>query len=272
MKLKDIQVIVTDMDGTLLNSDHQISEYTRNILIELQEQGKSLILASGRDIRSLKTFGQELNLSQYPQSGYISLNGLGIYNSQGECLHQEKKLSYEDAVILDDLAKQHNIDIIFFFDHDIYILEHAKTRIMENHFVSSPYIQVERIQDIPASHFENLKKIAYLQFESFFNEKQDVLNQLVEGQYELTRVEDDWIEINPYGVSKGHALHTYSEMTQIPLKNIIAFGNGENDISMLQTAGLGIAMENAFENVKAIADDVCLDHNHDGIGVYLKNL
>ena len=72
--------------------------------------------------------------------------------------------------------------------------------------------------------------------------------------------------------SKGKALMELSTIKNIPLSHMIAFGNGENDIEMLKVAGKGVAMENSFATVKSAGDDVCLDNEHDGIGVYLENL
>ena len=93
----ELKVVAMDMDGTLLTASQDILPYTRKVLMQLQQQGVSLLLASGRDIDSLQKIGQKLNLSDYPQSGYICLNGLEIYDSLGNQLHQEEKLQFKDA-------------------------------------------------------------------------------------------------------------------------------------------------------------------------------
>lgn len=78
-----------------------------------------------------------------------------------------------------------------------------------------------------------------------------------------------WLELMPLGITKGSGLQALTELLHIPMANVMAFGDGENDIEMLQAAGIGIAMENAMEEVKAAADDITADNNNDGIAAAL---
>lgn len=79
-----------------------------------------------------------------------------------------------------------------------------------------------------------------------------------------------WLELMPLGITKGSGLQALTELLHIPMANVMAFGDGENDIEMLQAAGIGIAMENAMEEVKAAADDITADNNNDGIAAALR--
>lgn len=79
-----------------------------------------------------------------------------------------------------------------------------------------------------------------------------------------------WLELMPLGITKGSGLQALTELLHIPMANVMAFGDGENDIEMLQAAGIGIAMENAMEEVKAAADDITADNNNDGITAALR--
>lgn len=78
-----------------------------------------------------------------------------------------------------------------------------------------------------------------------------------------------WLELMPLGITKGSGLQALTELLHIPMANVMAFGDGENDIEMLQAAGIGIAMENAMEEVKAAADDITAGNNNDGIAAAL---
>lgn len=264
-------MILTDIDGTLLNSNHVISEYTKETLIEFQKQGKSLILASGRHIDSMLTIGKTLSMEDYPQSGYICLNGLEIYDSKGQCLHTEKQLGKDDAIELDLYAKKYELDLILFFNNVIYMIEYGKSSIMEYHFLSNTRYKVDSVLDIPKDIFSSLKKVALLQHSEIMQSKLNALKADIKDQYELCMVEEDWIEISHCGVSKGEALKVLSRIRNLSAKNIAAFGNGENDSSMIENAGIGIAMGNSFESVKNVADVVCRDNDHDGIGHYVND-
>ena len=151
----------------------------------------------------------------------------------------------------------------------MFVIKYGNTGIIEHHFKAFQKYMVHHIQEIPQHYFQNLKKIAFIQKEEVLNQIIPSLQNEVKNQFDMCRVDVDWIEMNPYGIHKGFALKQYAHIKNIPLEEIIAFGNGENDIEMLKIAGKGIAMENSFENVQKIADDICGNCNDDGIGQYL---
>lgn len=266
------EMIALDIDGTLLNMNQEVMPMTKKQLISLQKQGVSVVLSSGRDITSLLEIGKQLDMSHYPQSAYICLNGLEIYDSQKNLLYMEEKFQKEDAFILATIAKEFQFDMILFFESALYILEYAQTKLIDNHFLSYQKDKVHNLVEIPQELFHNLRKVAFIQKEEYIENILSNLHKKIDNQFEVTLVEPDWIEINPKGLNKGHALEVLSHIKKIPLSKVIAFGNGENDMEMLKIAGKGIAMANSFENVKKVADDICGDYNHDGIGKYLMGL
>ena len=270
--MEKIELIAMDMDGTLLTNHQEILPYTKDVLKNLQKQGVALVLASGRDIHSLEYYGKQLNIDKYPQSGYIVLNGLEIYNSQKECLYRAKRLNKTDITVLSTIAKKHMFDMVIFFEHCLYILTYGKTGVMENHFIDREKYDIDDVTKIPNELFECIKKVAFIQSENIMDKVLPEIQEQMKHRFEICRVESDWVEVNPVNASKGKALKRISKLKNIPLNHILAFGNGENDIDMLETAGLGVAMENSFDTVKKIADDVCLDNEHDGIGVYLEKM
>lgn len=264
------KMIALDIDGTLLNANQTIMPITKQMLIELQNQDIAVVLSSGRDIESLEKIGKMIDMARYPQSGYICLNGLEIYDSQKQLLYQANKLQKEDAMILSRIARDFQLDVIFFFEQQLYILEYGHTHIIENHFKTFQKDYITNVKNIP--QFTDLRKVVYIQQKEKIQEILPTLHQTMDNLFEMTLVEPDWIEINPKGLTKGHALKELAHMKKIPLSQVIAFGNGENDITMLKTAGRGVAMANAFEVVKHNADDICGHYNDDGIGKYLEKI
>lgn len=266
----EYKLIALDIDGTLFNSSQEIMPMTRKKLIELQQQGTSIVLASGRDISSLSSIGKQLKMDQYPQNGYLCLNGLEIYDSSYRLIHNEKKLTKEDALILDEYAKEFCMDMIFFFAKGLFIIEHGHTGIIEHHFMTRCKEKILSVDEIPHDYFDDLRKVAFVQNRERMSQIKKDVYQKVGSLFEVTLVEPDWIEINPLGLNKGHALEIFCQLKNISIDKTIAFGNGENDIHMLKCAGKGIAMGNSFDSVQEIADDICLRADEDGIGEYLK--
>ncbi len=265
-------VIFTDIDGTLLNDKHQITPQTKEALMTLQEQGHALVLASGRDMSSLSQIGQTLNIHKYQQSGYIALNGLEICDYNNQCLHKEQRFQKEDVQILSELAKSKDVDMVIFFRDCIYILEYDQNGIMEQHFIDREKYIVHDIKDIPDHYYDDIKKVAFIKEVEAMNEILEEIQVSMASQYEICKVEDNWVEINPLGATKGKALKKYIDIKNKDIKHTIAFGNGENDIDMLQNAGIGVAMSNAFDTVKNAVKYICLDNNHDGIAMFLKEM
>ena len=103
---------------------------------------------------------------------------------------------------------------------------------------------------------------------SFFKKHlKDIQNDLKD--FECMMVAGYWMEIMPKGVNKGKALETICDMNDFSMENVMAFGDSQNDISMLEKAGIGVAMGNALQEVKEMADLVTLDNNSNGIGIVI---
>ena len=264
-----MKMIIMDLDGTLLNRDLKIIDLTRETLMSYQKAGISLVLSSGRDVKSVMEVGHGLLMEDYPQNLYVCLNGLDIYNNKGELVHEEQKLSRDDAIEICNIAKGYHMDILFFFEKEMYALEYAHTGMINDHFMTTVKHPVQSVEEIPEHEFTCLKKIAFLQSEDVILKDLIPLQKEINKHYDLCKVEDTWLEINPKGLSKGHALEVISQLKNIPLSEMIAFGNGENDIDMLKTAGVGVAMENSYDTVKAAADVVCRHCDDNGIAHYL---
>ena len=110
-----IRLIVSDMDGTLLNEKQGLSSDTIKILIQAQQQGIGVVLASGRGLKDLISYGKQLELDQYPLSGYITLNGLELYDSKRKCIEKQQRLTYADIITFNKISLKYQIPLIIFF-------------------------------------------------------------------------------------------------------------------------------------------------------------
>lgn len=266
------KMIVMDLDGTLLPRNQLILDKTKKVLQYLQQNDISLVLSSGRDIDSIEKIASQISMSDYKQNAYICLNGLEIYDSKHNLLHSQKKLQYNDALNLNELAKKYNIDMILFFKDCLYLLEYGDTGIINSHFMTSVKNSVNDIHEIPREYFDCLKKVAFIQTKEVIDKNLTTIQKEATNKYDICKVEDQWIEINPININKGSALKAICEIKNYSIKDTVVFGNGENDIEMLKVAGTSVAMGNSFDSVKAITDDICGDCEDNGIANYLLDL
>ena len=102
--MNNIRLIISDMDGTLLNKKQQLSSETINTLKQVQQQGIGVVLASGRGLKDLLYFSKQLELDNYPLSGYITLNGLELYDSKKKNIVKHQRLTYKDVLIFNEIS------------------------------------------------------------------------------------------------------------------------------------------------------------------------
>lgn len=285
-----IKLIAMDMDGTLLRSDNTISDRTKKALLKVQEEGVRLVLASGRSYRKLLEYAQVLQMPQY--GGYlIEVNGIALYDlakSERVVYHQ---LTKEDSVFIFEQIKDLGVEIMGMIDDGLYdyipasmmsekIAYRKEHHLSEDHpwtagafaFVydnRKGYPKQYTIQD--AGEFpESMNKIAVCHHPENLNAVLPEIRKRLGNQYWIGLTSPGWLEIMPKDVTKGSALTSLAGQLHISMDEVMAFGDGENDIEMLKAAKYGIAMKNGLDNVLEIGYAVCEDNNHDGIARYLE--
>ena len=267
----DYKLIVTDMDGTLLGSDHEVTEENKKALKEALDKGIYVTVATGRMYSSAKSHISFLN-STIP---IIACNGALIKDSitnkiiYSNYIDREKSLKIlrilekykvyyqyysEDLLMCKKIDKDNKnlikikklmssgVDLVFLSD-------------LTEHIINNDILKVIVVEDENLSILETITK---------------ELNK-IEG-LEITKSWFNNIEIMATGSDKGNAVKKLAEHLDIDKDNIIAFGDNYNDISMLEFAGIGVAMGNADEFVKSRADYITLKNSEDGVAKALYEL
>lgn len=256
-----IQLIAVDLDGTLLNSQHELTERTDKALKGAMDKGVQIILATGKTRGSALSVIARLGLT----SPGIYLQGLATYNADGSLRHQ---------TLLDkNIARR---VITFAEDRGFTVVAYSGTRILtrKNNRDTAILVQygepdieaVGPLQNIldttPINKVMAVKKgeqraVSALRWQ---------LNMQLDGAARLVQAAlPDMLEIVPPGGSKGAALKTLLKDLQIPSESVLAIGDGENDIEMIQLAGIGVAMGNALPLVKNAADHITATNDADGV-------
>lgn len=280
-----IKLIAMDMDGTLLRSDNTISPITKKVLIEAQQKGIRLVLASGRSYSKLLNYAKELSMDIY--GGYlIEVNGMAIYDVLNEKRYIRKRMPVENARELFAYFSQWNVEIIGNMDAGMYdynppALLEEKLAYRKKHHLPDDFPMTGGAFEFLVDNRKGYPDIRYIQTKeeitqeinkisvTYWPEVMDEVSKQAKIDlgdcYWVGKTTDKWLEIMMPDVTKASGLKELQTITGISMDEIAAFGDGENDIEMLQEVGLGIAMENGMEEAKAVADHITSSNMDDGI-------
>ena len=262
MKKNSIKAIAFDMDGTLLTDDKQISPRTRRCFEALEERGIALILSTGRSFEALEPYKNDLNLN-YP---VICYNGARILGNSGNLI-KEHQLQDDIARYIIDLAREENLHIQIYRNGKLFFEKRTpEADFYENHVNIKG--KVVNFDDFNPPGFT---KIMYLGDHDYLDGLGTAIKKHFGKRLSVMFSNPMFLEFMDGGVSKGSALFEVADHLDISIDNIMAFGDGENDKSMIETAGIGVAMSNATEEVKAAADSITLSNNEDGVAVFLED-
>lgn len=264
---KKIKMIGLDMDGTLLTSEKKLTEYTKQILQKAIEQGIEIVLSTGRSITGIPK-----ELLEMPGMKYaVTINGARILDLCENKIIYENTLSMEKALELLDIIGEFDAIQEAFIDSVCYAdknkLEHVQDYF--SHPSTADYVMKSRtpVEDVRATVIHKNSPVDKVngQFRSVEDKKKAyecLVN--VPGVVIVSSLGTNW-EINAEGTDKGCAMLKLGKMLGIHREEIMACGDGVNDIAMLKAVGLGVAMENAEAEVKEAADYVTLSNDKEGV-------
>ncbi len=259
------RLLAIDLDGTLLTPQRLITPRTYHALTQAVEAGMQLVIATGQTLNVLRVICADLPL-RAPQ---IIYNGAIIADIQSGAILHEQLVPPEH--ILPTLALLHEAGLYrgYHTHEHVYVEQdtpNART------WYRPPVPPAIEVADITTIYPQPCIKLIGVGSEHTLRQKRGELERLLAKQIYVTQASRDLLEFLHPTASKGHALRTLSQMLSIVPEEIVAFGDNHNDIDMLQFAGLGIAMGNAHDEVKALADYVTLRNSEDGVAVALEEM
>lgn len=265
--MNDIKLLALDLDGTLTNSEKHVSKTNKEYIRRAQEKGIKVILASGRPVIGIKGVANELDL--WNMGGYIlAYNGGHIINCKtGEDL-VKKTVPMEYVHDICEVIHRYqvyplsynNAGVICENDTDPYVKK-------EGYNNSIPIIKVDNLEEqitVPVVKFMVVGNPSELQ------NAYKYLKEIFEGKLNVFFSEPYFLEITPLGIEKASALKTLSNILGTTKEQMMACGDGLNDIPMLKYAGLAVAMENAYDETKKVADYIVASNEEDGVAEAIK--
>lgn len=279
------KLVAIDLDGTLLNSFGEVTENTKNVLLEAKEKGIEIVLASGRPISSTKSLAVEIGLDNYIISG----NGAVVYDIKNEEVVYDKFLSKEQVFNVIDvceansifyniytedevITKSLNYNVLFYHKENIKKIEEKRTHI---NVVSNVKEYIEQsgntkflkitVCDESKMIFNGIiRKLKELGGLDILNVEHMSRKKFKLGTEEVS-IEYHYTEITNENVNKWTAIEYLLNKLNIDKNDVVAIGDNINDREMIENSGLGIVMGNSNPIMKEIGKVVVADNNSEGV-------
>jgi len=265
MMEKQIKMIALDLDGTLLNEQKAVTEHTWEVLIAAIAQGVTVLVATGRPLAGVPAV-----LRQFPGIRYVvTANGARVVDQQKDKILYERLIKPEAAEkVLDIFAEYDTLREVFHNGKGYMNRVDKPDRFFENDLMKE-YILTTRkpVRDLKETTwalpggFDKVRAVF-----SCPQEREEAMQRMKseKGLAVTSAIHND-IEVNLAGVNKGTALLALGERLGIWRDEIMACGDGMNDVEMISQAGLGVAMENGVEEVKRAADHITAANDDEGV-------
>ena len=266
-----IKLIALDIDGTLITSDRRISEHTRAALNEAHRNGCAIVLATGRAFRSLQNVTELLGCPDYA----ITSSGGGLFRMDGTMIFAQD-MAPEQVRAVTKIVNSFGATPELYIQGQAYSSGYqldnmARWGLPEKNqgYVLGTRV---RIEDFDAFIEEKIELIEGMDVLTAPREIREPMRQALSAipGLAVTSSSPWYIDINTVGVTKASGLAQLGKMLGIGAHEMMAFGDAENDLSMIEYAGIGVAMGNAAEEIKAAADYITADNDHDGIALALE--
>jgi Cof subfamily protein (haloacid dehalogenase superfamily) len=266
--MKEIKLICTDIDGTLLNDDKKISDLNKEMLRKAyEEKNIPLILTSGRFKAGLTSIQKELD---FP-TGISCFNG--CYIEIDNVVLKDERLNIDDLTKLIPIIKSNNSypilnDLEYAYMEDEGEWFKQMNSIFPDVSIAEPFDQL--ISDWKKKNYSPHKIIVRDHDpENLLITKKLIEESGIEGVDTFLSA-STILEIVPNGVNKGTTIDIMCDAMKISKANVMSFGDYNNDIELIETSGYGIAMDNAIDEVKSVAFDVTHSNNEDGLATAIK--
>lgn len=256
------RAIALDLDGTLTNHDKVVTPRTRQALLQAESKGAIIILASGRPTYGIVPVAECLELEK--RGGYIlSYNGGNIVNAKtGEKFFSQ---FLPDAVIpiLYKYAKEKNHALLGYTGNEIITEMPDDQYVKEESRINKMNIRkVDNLLDALEPH---PTKLLMTGDPTDMIKAEEELVEILGEKMDIFRSAPFFLELVPKGIDKAQSLLRLLSKINLTPADLMAFGDGYNDLSMLKLAGVGVAMANAAPEVRADADYVTLSNEEDGV-------
>lgn len=263
-----MKAVALDLDGTLLNSKHNVSSLTEQVLNKLNHSGIKIILASARPIRSVLQIASKIGLNNMAMIGG---NGAIIAKNENEILYRNSILNSDFQKIISFVKNylinnpKNDFTMHIYSDFKWLVPFYTEKAKIEESIIG---FKADLIGDkcFEANEPEKIMFVAHPDYLKKFSS--EIKHKIPHLGVVLSK--SDSLEINATGVSKYSGVVEYARLYNLDIKEFIAMGDGDNDEQMLVHCGYGVAMANGSEIAKKAAKEVTLSNDEDGVAKFLE--
>ncbi|QDP39771.1 Cof-type HAD-IIB family hydrolase [Radiobacillus deserti] len=265
---KSRHLIALDLDGTLLTDDKVISERTKKTVLKAKDEGHIVVIATGRPHRASIDYYRELGLD----TPMVNFNGALIHHPNDhkwDALHSP--LPVRTALKIVDTCYTLGVRNVLAEVRDHIYIDRYDEELMEI-FHANTQDSIIKIGSLKTELDEDPTSILIHPQEDHIQALRDHLDQEHASVIEHRKWGAPWnvIEIVRKGLSKAVGLEKIARYYNIPSNQIIAFGDEDNDLEMIEYAGVGVAMNNGIDELKKLAKHITASNEEDGIGIFLE--
>ncbi len=254
------KMLVLDLDDTLLRDDYSISAKNKERLMQAQEAGVLVVLASGRPTQAMMQYAEELELAKYG-SFLISYNGAIITDLKNKASIFEQTLNQQEIHDLYDYSKDNNLHIITYKDNQILTETESEYIDVEKNLTGMPINKVNCFKsEITQSAVKCIlldEPVRLKGFEAKLKAAKQDLSVAISKPF--------FLEVMPQGIDKAASIERLAQKLGIKQEEVIAVGNAGNDLTMVEYAGLGIWVDNVTPELRHKADYIVASNNNDGV-------
>lgn len=260
----DYKILALDIDGTLADSKKRITGPVKRRLKGLYDRNIPVLLVSGRATEGIMPVAREIELCD--NDGYIlAFNGGKIIHAGTKEVLYEKSVPHELVAPVCEFAKKHNLVILTYKDGNIISTDSDNQYVqLESRITGMPVVKTDdMLKDAPYSP----SKFLMVEDGEILAGKTELMKKEFEGKLNVFRSEPFFMEIVPLGIDKAESLGVLLDKLNLTKEELVACGDGRNDVTMIDYAGMGVAMANACDEVKAVSNFVTLSNDEDGVAV-----
>ncbi|EDS78510.1 phosphatase YidA [Clostridium botulinum C str. Eklund] len=255
------KLIALDMDNTLLDSSKLITTKNKTAINKASKKGVKVVLATGRFISGISKYLKELDLDN--KDNYcVTCNGAIVVNAGTHEIISKTLLEYDDLCYLYNLSRKLGVYVHALTADKCIVPKYNKFTAIE---IGMNQVEYE---EMPFSELDQSVEIIKILFVGPKEQIASIMNNLPKEVYEkytVMRSHDNFLEFLNKKINKGFGVQCLGEKLGINKDEIICVGDAENDLHMIEYAGLGVAMENAFPDVKKAADYITYTNDESGV-------
>lgn len=256
------RALALDLDGTLTTSKKEITEKTKETIKKAIESGVSIVLASGRPVLGIRNIAKQLNLQE--AGGYIlAYNGAKILECKSGKVIFEKLLPMEHYHDICECGKKFGLNVLTYDENDVIAESDEEFYIQKEAFNNSA--RIRKVECLEKFVTKPVEKFMIVGQPEKIDEALNYMKSKFINKLNVFCSEPYFMEITSLGIEKASSLNRLMEYLKLSSKELMACGDGLNDIPMLEYAGFSVAMENAYPKTKECADYVTLSNDEDGV-------